>query len=142
MGRLSLAKTLISSGVETPAYLGSGKRPINPYDVNKKFAESDAIYEDLQSMIRARLLDENGEPIPTQSEQIVEIANQTLSSFALGPMALFNPRARDKAIGGLQSIRLLLRNQISDDSKELSEVTFYIDSVESNPLFASTIKPA
>lgn len=142
MGRLSLAKTLISSGIETPAYIGSGKTPVSSYDINRRFARSDEIYDRLQSMVSERLIDENGDQIETQWQKILNVANSTLNSFGFGPLALFNPKAREKAIGGLQSIRFLLREQMSEDRVERTQALVYINSVESNPLFASVIKPA
>jgi hypothetical protein len=39
-------------------------------------------------------------------------------------------------------MRLLLREMISEDRDERNEALFYIDTVEANPLFSSTIKPA
>lgn len=66
MGKLNLSKTLISSGVETPIYLGSSKIPVSTYDINKKFSESDVYYKQLQDHIRSRLIDENGERIDTE----------------------------------------------------------------------------
>lgn len=142
MFKLNLSKNLISTGIEAPVFLGDSKIPVSTYNVNKRFARSDEIFGDLQGFVRERLVDEEGNLIDSEAQQIIDIANRTLKSFALGPMSLLNPKARDNAISGLQSIRFLLREQITKDRREMGLARVYTQSVEANPLFSSVIKPA
>lgn len=142
MFKLNLSKNFISSGIEAPVYFGDSKIPVNTYDLNRKFARSDEIFADLQDFVRDRIIDDEGNLIQSEAQQMVDIANRTLKSFALGPMSLLNPKARENAISSLQSIRFLLRDQMSNDLRELNLSRSYTSSVEANPLFSSVIRPA
>jgi len=135
MGRLSLSKVLISSGVETPIFIGN-KASISPAEVNERFKKSDIKFSRLQAIISQR---QDGEDI---GAQILDLANNSLKSFILGPLSLFNPNSRTKAISSLRAIQVLLRDLISTDNAELQEANSFIYSVERNPLFNTLIKPS
>lgn len=134
ISNLSQAKVLITSSTETPIFFGT--RRVSPAQMNQKFARAGSTYIELQEYIQDRR--EQG----IEGDQVLQIANEGLRSFILGPLALFNPSARASAISSLQSIRRLLTLQISNDVKERNIARRFIREVEAVPIFNTFILPA
>lgn len=141
MKKLGLAKSLISSSIDSEVSIGDAGG-MRPEDINRKFRDSLELFADLQSHIRGRVLDEDGEPITRTSEAILEIAEKHLKSFVMGTTSIFSSNRRgDNILPQLQAIRNLLGKQLDADRSELSIAENFIRSVEQNPAFSEAIKP-
>lgn len=145
ISELAMAKTLVQSTMEPKIGFSSGQR-LSGGEIQNKFRNSMLLYDELTDQIVSRVLEEKGpndfEPKEQDSDKLLNIADQYLSSFFLGPVAMFNPSARQNVISGLQAIRILLNSIDRDDSAEIYLCERFIFSVESNPIFNSVIEPA
>lgn len=145
IAKLGLTQTLISSSIETPVTFGSGKREL-PEQMNARFQDSLELFSELRTFILDRTVREtspgNFEEVPREGDQIVDIANKKLQVLSLGGLAVLSPSSRKGVIAGLQSVKFLLIEQMSKDNTEINLCTSFTRSVEANPLFSTTIKPA
>ncbi len=145
MAELAMAKTLTQSTISPSIGFASGQR-MSGREIQNRFRGSLEIYDELTQKIIGRVLEEVGpnnfESVEPLSDRVLNAADEYLSSFFLGPAAMFNPSERAKVIKGLQAIRVGITEIRARDESEMFLCDEFLNSVERNPIFNSVIVPA
>lgn len=140
IAELGFVRNLLASSTESPLNFKNNTK-MSAGEINERFRFALNLFKGLQTFILNRTVDEDGNAIPQEGDEALNIANAQLNSFILGKVSLFSVANRAHILSNLQAIRILLQKQQGKDLQEQQQTNIFIAEVNRNPLFRNVLKP-